>query len=170
MKKLIVTADIHGNYTGWLTIKSILNKKDALAVAGDLFDTRYGSYSNPDFQPEAIKKDLKTFAHPLHYVYGNCDSPGFSPGYEENKRFSLFNKSIYLHHGHQRINTSSPVDIVIQGHTHLCSLEKKNGVIYMNPGSVTHPRNSVYTYGIIDENSARLIELKTGDSLVQIDF
>ena len=68
MGKLIVTADIHGSYTSWLTMKNLLKPSDKLAVAGDLFDTKYGNFSNTDFQPESIKNDLKTFKHPFYYV------------------------------------------------------------------------------------------------------
>ncbi len=59
MSKLIVTADIHGSYSSWLTIKALLSSNDKLVIAGDLFDTKYGNFSNADFQPESIKKDLK---------------------------------------------------------------------------------------------------------------
>ena len=59
MPKLIVTADIHGSYSSWLTTKTLLNSNDKLVIAGDLFDTKYGSFSNADFQPELIKKELK---------------------------------------------------------------------------------------------------------------
>ena len=46
MPKLIVTADVHGSFSSWLTIKALLKNQDQLAIAGDLFDTKYGSFSN----------------------------------------------------------------------------------------------------------------------------
>ena len=52
MNKLIVTADVHGSFGSWLTLKQLMKPGDKLVIAGDLFDTRYGNYSNPDFQPE----------------------------------------------------------------------------------------------------------------------
>jgi len=170
MEKLIVTADIHGSYTSWLTMKHILDPSDKLAVAGDLFDTKYGNLSDIDFRPDSIKKELKTFKHDFYYVYGNCDTTAFFPGFDTKKEFHLFNKKILLFHGHRTSNISDDIDIVIQGHTHLCHLEKKGNIIFMNPGSITCPRNGRYTYGLIENTSASLIELKTGNKLITIKF
>ncbi|NOX35793.1 MAG: YfcE family phosphodiesterase [Deltaproteobacteria bacterium] len=170
MAKLIVTADIHGSYSSWLTVKTLLNRNDGLAIAGDLFDTKYGRYSNTDFQPQSIKNDLNAFKHHFYYVYGNCDTPSFFPGFEIKMEFTAFNKKILLYHGHRLCTFSEETDIIIQGHTHLCFLEKKDGRIFMNPGSITWPRNGVSTYGEIDKTSANLICLKTGEKLITIEF
>ena len=170
MKKLIVTADIHGSYSSWLTMKNLLQPSDKLAIAGDLFDTKYGNYSNTNFQPEAIKKELNTFKHRFYYVYGNCDTPSFFPGFDTILEFSVFNKNILLSHGHRPFTYSANIDIIIQGHTHHCFLEKKDGHIFMNPGSITYPRKGIYTYGVIEKDSASLIELKTGNKLITMDF
>jgi len=170
MTKLIVTADIHGSYNSWLTIKNLLKPSDKLVIAGDLFDTKFGNFSNPDFQPEFIKNDLKIFKHDFYYVYGNCDTPSFFPGFGTQMEFSAFNKKLFLSHGHRTFAHSADINIIIQGHTHLCFLEKKNKHIFMNPGSITYPRNGIYTYGLIENNCASIIELKTGNKLITIDF
>lgn len=170
MTRLIVTADIHGSYGSWLTIKTLLNHQDTLAVAGDLFDTRYGNYANTDFQPDSIKKDLHPFEHRFYYVYGNCDSHDFFPGFNTAAAFSAFGKKILLYHGHRPCPSCEGIDIIIQGHTHLGGLKKKEGQIFMNPGSITCPRNGIHTYGMIDSTSANLVDLTTGDTLITIKF
>lgn len=170
MTKLVITADIHGSLASWLTLKHLLSPEDKLAIAGDLFDTRYGSYSDPDFQPETIRKDFNSLGQDVYYVYGNCDVPSFCPGYEPDLTFTEFNQSIYLHHGHRPAKLTGNENIIIQGHTHLCFLEQADGLIYMNPGSISAPRNGIYTYGIIDRNRAALVELKSGKSLHSIEF
>ncbi len=174
MARLIITADIHGFLSAWITAKSLLQIKDSLAVAGDLFDTRYGSYSDPDFAPQEINKQIPLLKNPLFYTYGNCDVEGFSPGFKHFLLFQYNGKKIFLHHGHRpiTINTADAlgVDIIIQGHTHLCSLEKRNGMILMNPGSLALPRNNLYTYGVLEDNLIRLVDFKTGDSLVSLSI
>jgi len=170
MKKLIVTADVHGSYSSWLTLKNLLGPLDELVIAGDLFDIKYGNFTHIDFQPESIKKDLMDFNHRFFYVYGNCDSIPFFPGFETFLEFSCFNKKFFVSHGHRSCEYSSNIDIIIQGHTHLCFLEKRDGQIFMNPGSITCPRNGIYTYGVIENNCASLIELKTGNKLVTINL
>jgi len=168
MKKLIVTADIHGSYRSWTALKNMLMPLDELVIAGDLFDTKYGNFTHADFQPEFIKKELTAFANPFYYVYGNCDTPSFFPGFETQMEFSAFSKKLCLFHGHRSLSCSANIDIIIQGHTHLCSLEKKDGKIFMNPGSVTCPRNGIFTYGIIENKCASLVDFKTGNRLITL--
>ncbi|WDP93009.1 MAG: YfcE family phosphodiesterase [Desulfobacter sp.] len=170
MSRLLVFADIHGSLGAWLTVRALLSGDDSLAVAGDLFDTRYGNYGNPDFQPDEIRSDLRALNHSLHYVYGNCDAASFCPGYENEKIFEVFGKRIGIHHGHRAFSDSIGLDVLIQGHTHLCHLERQNGLILMNPGSITSPRNQLATYGMVDANGAALVELKSGKILAAIPF
>jgi len=168
MSKLIVTADIHGSYSSWLTIKALLGSNDKLVIAGDLFDTKYGSFSNSDFQPESIKKELKDFSHDFYYVYGNCDVPSFFPGYKMKTILNAFNRKILLYHGDRFCKDLSGINTIIQGHTHIYSLLENSGQIFMNPGSITYPKSGIATYGIIDNISADIIELETGNSLISI--
>lgn len=170
MKQLLITADVHGSFNTWMTIRELLAAGDGLAVAGDLFDTRYGNYGSQDFVPDFIKKDLDGFPHPFYYVYGNCDVGAFFPGYKKEKIFDAFGKTIFLHHGHGRPAVPTGADIVIQGHTHLCMLEEQNGRIYLNPGSMTCPRNGLPSYAYMDESGLFLKALQTGDLLTSIPF
>jgi len=168
MTKLIVTADIHGSYTSWRTIKKLLNPDDTLLIAGDLFDTKYGNPSHVDFQPESIKKELIRLKQHFYYVYGNCDMTSFFPGFGSTLTLTIFNKKIFLTHGHRPFTPSTDIDIIIQGHTHLCFLERKGQQIFINPGSLTCPRNGMKTYGVIENTSASLKEIKTGNTLITI--
>ncbi len=170
MAKLIVTADVHGNLSSWLTIKALLNPGDKLVIAGDLFDTKYGNYTNADFQPESIKKDLKKFKHDFYYVYGNCDVPSFFPGFDRNIIFNVFNRQIFLYHGDRPHKGQLNMDVIIQGHTHIYSLIKKEGQIVMNPGSITYPKRGISTYGVIDDTGADIIKLDTQEKLISIKF
>jgi len=170
VKKLIVTADLHGSYSSWLTLKTLLGPLDSLAIAGDLFDTKYGNYSHIDFKPESIKKDLARLNHQFYYVYGNCDSSSFFPGFENSLEFDCLGNKFFISHDHRSYSYSSDINIIIHGHTHVFSLKQKKGVVFMNPGSITCPRNGIYTYGLIDNNCARIIELKTGNTLIHINL
>ncbi|MDD9304328.1 MAG: YfcE family phosphodiesterase [Desulfobacter sp.] len=170
MAKILVTADIHGSMAAWLTVQALMSEQDSLVVAGDLFDTRYGNYGSQDFQPDHIRSDLKSFDHPFYYVYGNCDVESYYPGQSHEKQFLVFGKTILLHHGHKTGIDHTRADIIIQGHTHLCSLEKKQNKIFLNPGSIALPRNNLATYASIDEKGISLLALKTGKPLASISF
>ncbi len=168
MGRLFITADLHGSLNAWLTITALVREDDSLVVAGDLFDTRYGSYGNLDFAPDQIKTAVKKLNIPFYYVYGNCDVTSFFPGHTHGLNLQCLGKKIYIHHGHRGVPRDCRADIIIQGHTHVCALGKKEKQIFLNPGSITHPRNSLPSYGLIDQNSARIMELKTGKPLISL--
>jgi len=166
--KLFITADIHGSLNTWLTVQALMQKKDILVVAGDLFDTRYGNPCHPDFHPEAIRRDLGTFDRQVYYVYGNCDDPSFFPGHNHTLIFSINNRTVFLHHGTPQVEIPAGTDIVIQGHTHVWSLEKENRQILMNPGSLARPRKGPPTFGILDDSHISIRSLETGSPLKTI--
>ncbi len=168
MKRLLVTGDIHGSYTTWLVLQELLTPEDGLVIAGDFFGTRYGNYHHEDFQPEAIRNEVKKLEQPVFYVYGNCDIPDFFPGCYETLSFNALGKSIFLHHGHKRMKQPQNVDIIIQGHTHIYELRKTETRIHMNPGSMTSPRNGIPSYGIIEKDLVSIISLQTGVPLLYL--
>lgn len=163
--KLFITADIHGSLNTWLTIRALIQKTDILVVAGDLFDTRYGNPCHPDYHPEAIRRELGSFDRQIYYVYGNCDEPSFFPGHDHTLTFSFNGKTVFLHHGFPRVQIPADTDIIIQGHTHIWSLEKEHQQIHMNPGSLARPRNGQATFGTLDDTRVSIRSLETGSPL-----
>ncbi len=170
MKRLLITGDIHGNFSAWLTIRALMAPEDGLVVAGDLFDTRYGgSFSDPDYSPESIKKAVSDLDLPFYYVYGNCDEPWFCPGYDDQLEFTAAGRCFFLHHGHAIPRIPDNAQIIVQGHTHSSWLTRKDGRIFLNPGSIARPRDRVASYAIADQTGVRLIELKTGKTLACLE-
>lgn len=168
--RYFITADVHGSYNTWMTIRELMAPKDCLVVAGDLFDTRYGHFGHPDFTPDYIKRDIPGLARPLFYVYGNCDVSTYFPGYDHLLSFTTEAGTVFLHHGHRNPAIPENADIIIQGHTHLCSLEKTAGQIFLNPGSMTCPRNGLASYATMDETGIRILALRTGEPVTELLF
>ena len=45
------------------------------------------------------------------------------------------------------------IDIMFYGHFHVNFIEEKNGIIFVNPGSISLPKqNTEHGYAIFDEN------------------
>ena len=168
MNRLFVTADLHGSLGTWMTVQALMKPHDQLVVAGDLFDTRYGSYSSPDFQPEAIRRDAKALKDRLHYVYGNCDVEKFYPGQGHELKFEFSGRTIFLHHGHKGPAIPGDADLIIQGHTHLPVLDRVGGQIFLNPGSMIRPRNQVPSYALVTPDHVALKELRTGKTMAKL--
>lgn len=89
-------------------------------------------------------------------VKGNCDFDDV----EEELVFEVANKTIFLCHGDKfgvKYGTKGleekaaevNADIVIFGHTHTPLREEKNGILYINPGSISLPRGVAYKSFII---------------------
>lgn len=97
---------------------------------------------------------------PVIAVKGNCDFYS-DPGKDEES-FIVENKRIFVCHGHKygiKYTLSDlleraldlDVDIVIFGHSHVPCYEEMDGVIFINPGSVSLPRGgSSKGLGILD--------------------
>ncbi|MBU0993063.1 MAG: YfcE family phosphodiesterase [Proteobacteria bacterium] len=162
MARLIITADIHGFYSAWQKIVNVLNSDDSLVVAGDFFDTRYGKHSEPDYLPEIIRKEFTHLNIPKYYVYGNCDQPAFFPGYDFWETFLFQGKKILLTHGHYHLPENNGYDIRIQGHTHAGLIQQKSDGIFINPGSISLPRDNFKSYAVIEGHHIRLVDIDKG--------
>lgn len=170
MAKLIVTADIHGSKRAWDKITGLLTQDDGLAVAGDLFDTVYGSAGDPDYRPDYIKKNLKKLPCPLYYVYGNCDQGDYVEGFDYQTDFHFDGLCIFLNHGHYKLPDLTDYHIIIEGHSHIPRLDTLMGKVFLNPGSPTHPRIEFGTYAALENRVITLNEFKTDRILMDLDL
>ncbi len=116
-----------------------------------------------DVCSDHIVADLSSLAAPCLAVGGNCDDdPGLPP-------FFLIERCgvrILVHHGHAPVDESAHrPDVVITGHTHVPLVERRDGVLRVNPGSAG-PRRfrlpvSVARLTLGDgEPRARILELE----------
>ena len=162
--KIMCISDIHGNIE--CLNKAIEKFKeenaDKLIILGD-FSGYY--FSSSDFEVAEI---LNNMAGSIIAVKGNCDSSeadslfNFDLGYL--KTIDVNGIKVTLTHGHMYNRNNLPDncgDIFWSGHTHVGNIEKINGKIIANPGSISKPRGGTKkSYIIIDEEK---IELKSLD-------
>lgn len=99
-------------------------------------------------------------------VKGNMDFSDFLPFY---RIIPVHKHKIFLTHGHLYSNNSvlsimeeNACDICITGHTHVPSIQNKNGKYFLNPGSVIRPRfASKRQYLSLDIEDDGNIKIKT---------
>ena len=93
-------------------------------------------------KPEIIK-DLQAVA-PVEAVKGNMDMDNWAHKLPETRLIKLGSVLLYVIHDVYKINVNPPkakISAVIHGHTHKpSSIEDQNGLLFLNPGSATHPR------------------------------
>lgn len=84
-------------------------------------------------------------------VKGNCD---FDSGYREKETVTIGNEKVYLTHGHLSDVRFGLTRLMLEakqaeatlcffGHTHMLGCEKRQGVLFVNPGSIAQPRGAL---------------------------
>lgn len=93
---------------------------------------------------------------PVRIVKGNCDSCDFPL----TELLNLGGCRIFMTHGHKQYVKSGlseliaearrqKADIVLFGHTHIPYLEVQEGILFVNPGSLTYPYLSKPSYAVM---------------------
>lgn len=78
---------------------------------------------------------------PVTAILGNTDYAFL--GLSHTELVEVAGVHFYLQHIAEDLNidpVASGIDVVINGHTHQPSISRKDGVLYLNPGSTSHPR------------------------------
>ena len=162
--KYIIASDIHGSalYCAKLLERFTAEGADGILLLGDVL------YHGPrnDLPEGYAPKEVITMLNPLKdsilCVRGNCEAEVDQMVLDfnvttEHRTLDLVGKKLMMTHGHH-INIDAPpaqadIEFVIYGHTHIPLKAQKDGVWYLNPGSVTIPKNgSDHAYMTLDEN------------------
>lgn len=128
--KIYVVSDTHGLLRP--KVLEYLKDADMIIHAGDI-----GS--------QEVLKNLQEIA-PLVVVRGNVDTGGWACCLPKTEVVQVKEKSIYLLHNIEELNIdlkAAGIDAVIYGHSHRPSVSKKNGILFLNPGSAGPRRFSL---------------------------
>lgn len=163
--KLMIASDIHGSAMWCEKLLSAYReeKADKLVLLGDLL--YHGPRNNlPDnYSCKSVIALLNDIKDELLCVKGNCDSDVDQmvldfPIMAEYAYISLGKVNIFATHGHKFNPKNLPPlkkgDILLNGHTHIPACQEIGDVVYMNPGSVSLPKeNSHHGYMIFENDS-----------------
>ena len=147
-----VISDTHGRLPR--PVAAVFRKVDLIIHAGDIGDPK-------------ILQALKKIA-PTKAVRGNMDMDSWAHKLPKNEIVKIGQILLYLVHdlhGTRLQPGTDAYDAVVSGHTHRPAIEKRDGVLYINPGSAVQPRfgypPSVALLEIKSTSiQARLVELK----------
>jgi putative phosphoesterase len=115
-----------------------------------------------------ILEQLRRIA-PVVAVRGNVDKGGWARALPWSESVELDGHTIYVLHILEDLPTPDGISAVVYGHSHKPSIEERDGVLYLNPGSAG-PRRfqlpvSVARLSIVDGRlTARIIELDVSHS------
>lgn len=160
--KYLIASDIHGSlyYCEKLIEAFRREKADRLILLGDILYHGPRNDLPKGYDPKGVIALLNAHRERILCVRGNCDTEVDQmvltfPILADFAALELGDKLVYLTHGHRyHIDQLPPLckgDILLYGHTHIPLCKEKNGVLCLNPGSVSIPKeNSPHSYMIYE--------------------
>jgi putative phosphoesterase len=170
--KLMVASDIHGSayYCESMLDAFAREGADKLLLLGDILYHGPRNDLPKDYAPKRVIEMLNAVKEKLLCVRGNCDTEVDQmvldfPVLADYAILYIGNRLVYATHGHnyneQKLPPLQKGDILLHGHTHVPVCREHEDYIYMNPGSVSIPKeNSEHGYMLLTDTSA---EWKTLD-------
>ena len=162
--KLMIASDIHGSAYFCRALLDAYGREgaDKMVLLGDIL------YHGPrndlpiEYDPKAVIEMLNKHNDAVLCVRGNCDSDVDQmvlqfPIMADYAVLYAGGRMIYATHGHVHNNTNLPPleagDILLHGHTHVPACEEYETHVYVNPGSVSIPKeNSPHGYLVLDDD------------------
>ncbi len=163
--KLMIASDIHGSayYLEKLLCRFNEEKPDKLILLGDILYHGPRNDLPEGYNPKKVIELLNNMKEKLMCVKGNCDTEVDQmvlefPILADYALLYHESKLIFITHGHN-YNTKNPPllnegDILLHGHTHVPTAEKCENFTYINPGSVSIPKeDSPHSYMMFEDGT-----------------
>lgn len=161
--KLMIASDIHGSahYLQELLAQYHQERPDKLLLLGDILYHGPRNDLPKGYAPKEVISLLNAMKEEILCVRGNCDTEvdqmvldfpilaDYCILYERERM-------IFATHGHIHNVSNPPMlkagDILLHGHTHIPVSEEFDGKYYLNPGSVSIPKNgSPHSFMILED-------------------
>ncbi len=159
--KLLIASDIHGSaYYCKLLLEAFEKEKaDRMLLLGDILYHGPRNDLPKEYSPKSVISMLNPLRSRLFCVRGNCDTEVDQmvldfPVLADYAVIEAEDRIIYATHGHiyneEKLPPLCKGDILLNGHTHIPKCTEHESYIYMNPGSVSVPKeespNSYMTF------------------------
>ena len=157
--KLLIASDIHGSafYCKRL-IEAFENEHaDKILLLGDILYHGPRNDLPEGYAPKEVISMLNNIKEYIICVRGNCDTEVDQmvlefPVLSEQAYLCIDDVEMLAVHGHKPFPPVKCKTIILSGHTHVPKLEEANGVTYMNPGSVSIPKENSHHGYMVFEN------------------
>ena len=172
--KLMIASDIHGSafYCKQLMDAYKQENPDKLLLLGDLLYHGPRNDLPKDYAPKQVIEMLNAISDQLICVRGNCEAEVDQmvlnfPVLSESCILYIDGQTIYATHGHINSPANPPKlhkgDVLLTGHTHIPAWEEYDNFLYLNPGSVSIPKEGSEHGYMIYEDKKFLWKTLKGD-------
>jgi putative phosphoesterase len=176
--KILIASDIHGRLRRMEGLSSLIGqiKPDKIIFLGDFLYNGPRNGVPDDYDPLAVSSLLNVYAKNAIGIRGNCDSriDGDLLGFplQDNRVIRINGYRCDLYHGDayslQGLKPH-PGDILMSGHTHIWVLKRKNGYVYLNPGSISFPKDgNGPTFALFDDKTLTINSFPDGGAVASL--
>lgn len=166
--KYYIVSDIHGSSKN---IKKVLEyfdqDGDYLLVLGDILYHGPRNDVPENYEPKKVIQLLNERKDKILAVRGNCDGEVDQmvlnfPITSDYLMLPFDEYKIFMTHGHlyREFLWMNENDVVLSGHTHIPVANKEDGIIFLNPGSISIPKmNHVPSFAILENHIFTIYDL-----------
>ncbi len=170
--KYLIASDLHGSayYCEKLTEAYEREGADRLLLLGDLLYHGPRNDLPREYAPKRVIDLLNARKNEILAVRGNCEAEVDQmvlafPVLADYCLLNVGKRLIFATHGHVfnagNLPPLQPGDVLLHGHTHVPTCEDKNGILVLNPGSVSIPKqNTPHGYMTLEDGRFRWVTLE----------
>ncbi|MDY4192335.1 MAG: phosphodiesterase [Oscillospiraceae bacterium] len=174
--KLMIASDIHGSlyYCEKMREAYEREKADKLILLGDLLYHGPRNDLPKGYNPKGVIALLNGMKSEILCVRGNCEAEVDQmvlefPIMSDSMILYLEGRMVFVTHGHlfnsERLPMLKKGDILLHGHTHVQALKDCGDHLYLNPGSVSIPKEGNQNSYMIYENGCFAIRNLEGGEI-----
>ena len=177
--KLMIASDLHGSayYTRLLLTAMDREQPDRLLLLGDLLYHGPRNDLPREYAPKQVIQLLNARKSQILCVRGNCEAEVDRmvlefPVLSEFGVVFADGLTLYMLHGHKNLDLPVlPGDILLCGHTHVPAVRKDREHYYVNPGSVSIPKEgSCHGYMTLENRQLHHVSLEGENTLPDFTF
>ena len=168
--KFVIASDIHGSAFWCRKLVEAIEAEapDQVILLGDLL---YHGPRNPlpdGYAPAEVASMLNTMADRVVAVRGNCDAEVDQmmlefPCMADYALVADGERKLFCTHGHVFEPDNPPRlaagGVFLSGHTHVKVNEVRDGIRFVNPGSVALPKDGTHSFAVYCDGEVELHEL-----------
>lgn len=175
--KIGIISDLHGYPAQFQKAAKLFEDCSVILCAGDLL---YHGPRNPileGYDPMKLAKLIKDYDKPMLIAKGNCDAEVDEmvlslPLISSSVVYETGDTRFLVLHGHAQtdekldeIACAYGVKVFVTGHTHVKKLEKRGNTLFINPGSISIPKDGSATVAIYEDGKVCFLDVETGKSV-----
>ena len=176
--KYLVISDIHGSSSYLKKVLLKVNDFDKLIILGDIL--YHGPRNNlpQGYNPKEVVNILNSIKDKIIAIRGNCDAKVDLMVLEfpisDHKWIDYNGIKILLTHGdeYSKHNLCLQKDkyVMIYGHYHINEIVNLEHVLCINLGSLSLPKDNMYSYGIISDDRFTSYNLENDDVIYLVNL